>query len=215
MPDSASCDCDFAGKPLPVLIVNGTLDPTNPYNGGEMFVNNSSYGKVRSTENSFGYWSSLAGYTGSPVKKTLPDTDPADQRTIESYTYNQPGKPQVTLLKVIGGKHDLPNDIDVFVYAWDFFKAQLKKESISHRDMTKDIMIVDAACGECQLGLTGHSCDLAVRIKGKSYFVDGTDIDSHGDAHATDGFCNAIRKAEVQGEIKDGRFLATYFKLIQ
>ncbi|MGE5106960.1 MAG: DUF6370 family protein [Sphingobacteriales bacterium] len=82
-------------------------------------------------------------------------------------------------------------------------------------DSTKKIMIVDAACGQCRLGLPGKSCDLAVRINGKSYFVDGTNIDDHGDAHAKDGFCNSIRKAEVQGEIVNNRFKATYFKLIQ
>jgi hypothetical protein len=27
-------------------------------------------------------------------------------------------------------------------------------------------------------------------------------LDSHGDAHANDGFCTAIRKASVIGEIK-------------
>ena len=31
-------------------------------------------------------------------------------------------------------------------------------------------------------------CDLAIRIDGKSYFVEGTKIDDHGDAHANDGF---------------------------
>ncbi|HEY6503695.1 MAG TPA: DUF6370 family protein [Chitinophagaceae bacterium] len=80
-------------------------------------------------------------------------------------------------------------------------------------DSTKKLLTVDAACGQCQLGLPGKSCDLAIRINGKSYFVDGTSIDSHGDAHAKDGFCNAIRKAEVQGEIVDNRFKATYFRL--
>ncbi|UPT69429.1 MAG: DUF6370 family protein [Flavobacterium sp. JAD_PAG50586_2] len=62
---------------------------------------------------------------------------------------------------------------------------------------------VEAACGQCQFGMTSKSgCDLAVRIDGKPYFVDGTDINKHGDAHATDGFCSAVRKAEVVGEIK-------------
>ena len=51
-------------------------------------------------------------------------------------------------------------------------------------------------------------------IDGKAYFVDGTKIDDHGDAHAEDGFCEAIRKAEVQGKVVDGRFKATYFKLL-
>jgi hypothetical protein len=52
-------------------------------------------------------------------------------------------------------------------------------------------------------------------LKRKSYFVDGTDIDSHGDAHAKDGFCNTVRKAEVQGEIVNDRFKVTYFKVVK
>src|SRR5258705_786543 len=81
-------------------------------------------------------------------------------------------------------------------------------------DPTKKIRVVEASCGECQLGLPGKGCDLAVRIDGKAYFVDGTSIDPHGDGHAEDGFCEAIRKAEVQGAVVNDRFKATYFKLI-
>ncbi|PXY41015.1 hypothetical protein DMB65_08625 [Flavobacterium cheongpyeongense] len=74
--------------------------------------------------------------------------------------------------------------------------------------------IVEASCGECQFGMKGKSCDLAIRIDGKSYFVDGTTIHDHGDAHAEKGFCNAISKALVTGEIKENRFKATSFTLI-
>ena len=123
MPDSASCDCTLAGKPMPVLIINGTDDKTNPYNGGEMFVSNASFGVVRSTEKTFEYWSTLAGHTGAPAKSILPDTDPADQKTIESYSYQHQDKSPVTLLKVVGGHHDYPNDIDVYLYIWGFFKG--------------------------------------------------------------------------------------------
>jgi len=92
--------------------------------------------------------------------------------------------------------------------------GQKKETRQSKPDSTKKIQIVEAACGECKLGLPGKGCDLAVRINDKSYFVDGTHIDSHGDPHAKDGFCNAIRKAEVQGEIVADRFKVTHFKLI-
>ena len=76
--------------------------------------------------------------------------------------------------------------------------------------------VVDAACGQCQFKMTEKSgCDLAVKIDGKSYFVDGTTIHDHGDAHANDGFCRAIRQAEVKGEIIDGRFKAESFTLVK
>ncbi len=84
--------------------------------------------------------------------------------------------------------------------------AQDKNES-------SKIHIVEASCGQCQFGMEGKSCDLAVRIDGKSYFVEGTNIDAHGDAHANDGFCASIRKAAVIGTIKDNKFVVTYFKL--
>lgn len=74
--------------------------------------------------------------------------------------------------------------------------------------------IVEASCGQCQFKMNGQGCDLAVRIDGKTYFVDGTSIDSHGDAHANDGFCAAVRKAEVVGKIVNNRFKATSFKLL-
>ncbi|KRD59797.1 glutaminyl-tRNA synthetase [Flavobacterium sp. Root935] len=74
--------------------------------------------------------------------------------------------------------------------------------------------IVEASCGECQFGMKGKSCDLALRIDGKSYFVDGTTIHDHGDAHSEKGFCNAVRKASVTGEIVNDRFKATSFTLI-
>ena len=74
--------------------------------------------------------------------------------------------------------------------------------------------IVDVSCGQCQFGMKAKGCDLAVRIDGKTYFVEGTDINKHGDAHAEDGFCSTIRKAEVIGEIKNDRFVVISFKLL-
>lgn len=81
-------------------------------------------------------------------------------------------------------------------------------------DSTKKILTVEASCGQCQFKMAGKGCSLAVRMDGKSYFVDGTTIDDHGDAHGDDGFCETVRKAEVQGQVVDNRFKATYFKLL-
>ena len=128
LPDSANMDCSEARVPIPVMIVNGTADPVNPYNGGEVVIPNTILGTVRSTENTFHYWARLDGYKGEPVKTLLPDTDPTDGKTIERYTYLAKGKPEVVLLKVIGGKHDYPNDIDVHLEAWAFFKRQISSQ---------------------------------------------------------------------------------------
>jgi polyhydroxybutyrate depolymerase len=122
MPDSASCDCTYANKALPVLIINGTADNVNPYNGGEMFVNNTSYGVVKSTVNTFQYWASLAGYFGFPPTINLPNKDTTDNCFIESHTCSAKNKPTIKLLTVVGGKHEFPKDIDAFLYAWAFFK---------------------------------------------------------------------------------------------
>lgn len=75
--------------------------------------------------------------------------------------------------------------------------------------------IVEASCGQCQFKMKEKKgCDLAVRFNGKSYFVEGTRIDDHGDAHSKKGFCNAIRKVEVAGEIKKGKFVASSFRVL-
>lgn len=124
LPDTTNFDCVAANKPVPVMIINGTDDTINPYNGGEVKIE-FSLGMVRSTERTFQYWANLAGYAGNPVKENLPDTDPSDGKIIERYSYLEKGKPEIVLLKVIGGKHDYPNDIDVHVEAWEFFKRQL------------------------------------------------------------------------------------------
>ena len=125
LPDTDNLDCTEAKIAIPIMIVNGTADPLNPYAGGMMKAGNFIMGNVRSTDRTFQYWAALAGYTGEPVKSLIPDNDPTDGKTIERYTYKTIGKPEVALLKVIGGKHDYPNDIDVHVEAWEFFKRQL------------------------------------------------------------------------------------------
>ena len=127
LPDTNNIDCTGTNKPISIMIINGTKDEINPYNGGPIILGNINMGNVRSTDRTFKYWASLAGYKGEPVKETLPDTDPADGKTIESYTYKKKNKPEVILLKVIGGTHGYPNDIDVHLEAWKFFERQLKK----------------------------------------------------------------------------------------
>ena len=108
--------------------------------------------------------------------------------------------------------------LTVFVFAVSCGQQPHKHEANETKTITKEQLAegtsVEAACGECMFELPGNGCDLAVRINEKAYFVDGATIDNHGDAHADDGLCNAIREAKVKGQIVDGRFIAESFELI-
>jgi polyhydroxybutyrate depolymerase len=125
LPDSVNMDCTAANKPVSVMIINGTNDEVNPYMGGEIKITGAYLGTVRSTEQTFKYWATLNGFSGEPKETKLPDTDPTDGKTIARYSYQQKGKPSAVLLKVNGGKHDYPNDIDVYLEAWKFFKQEM------------------------------------------------------------------------------------------
>ena len=79
----------------------------------------------------------------------------------------------------------------------------------------KNKILVEASCGQCKFKMKGKGCTLAVRINNIPYFVDKTDIEQFGDAHAKMGFCNAIRKAYVTGKIQNNKFIASSFELVE
>ena len=79
-------------------------------------------------------------------------------------------------------------------------------------DGTVDGLVL-ASCGMCNFGMKSRTCSLAIKINEQAFPVKGTDIEDHGDSHGEDGFCNAIRVADVTGKVKKGVFLASDFKL--
>ena len=87
------------------------------------------------------------------------------------------------------------------------------------RSEAEEIKLVDAlvetSCGQCQLEMSGDGCDLAIVWQGKFYWVDGSGIDDHGDAHGGDGLCNRVRQARVSGLLADGRFAAEKFEVLE
>ena len=78
-----------------------------------------------------------------------------------------------------------------------------------------NLIKAEAACGICMLDMQGKECELAVKIKDSKYYVIGTGIDDHGDAHSKKGFCSAVKKADIQGKIMDNNFHVTHFELKQ
>jgi len=71
----------------------------------------------------------------------------------------------------------------------------------------------EASCGQCMFDMEGSGCDLVVKIGDAYYYVEGTAIDDHGDAHADDGFCKAIKKVTISGEAANGKINISTFKI--
>ena len=75
--------------------------------------------------------------------------------------------------------------------------------------------LVLASCGLCNFRMKNKkTCSLAIQINQNAYDVNGTGIDDHGDSHAKDGFCNAIRIANVKGKVKNTIFESSVFNLL-
>jgi|TARA_B100000959_G_C14992043_1_gene628424 hypothetical protein len=73
--------------------------------------------------------------------------------------------------------------------------------------------LVLASCGMCNFGMRNRKCSLAIQINETAFNVKGSKIDDHGDSHANDGFCNAVRVAKVSGKIDKSTFIADSFEL--
>ncbi len=74
--------------------------------------------------------------------------------------------------------------------------------------------LVLASCGMCNFSMKSQKeCNLAIQIGDKSYLVQGTKMSKLGDPHAKDGMCNAVRVANVAGNVKNDVFLADSFEL--
>jgi len=71
-----------------------------------------------------------------------------------------------------------------------------------------------ASCGMCNFGMKDKKeCSLAIKINEDVFSVSGTGIDDHGNSHAKNGFCNAIRVADIEGRIVKGVFKSQSFVL--
>jgi polyhydroxybutyrate depolymerase len=136
MPVEENFDCNRSGKATGFLLINGTDDPMNPYDGGEvaMFGVIASRGHVYSSDKTVAYFAGLAGHQGAGTFK-LYDSDATDGTTVEMRTWKADGRPPVASMKIVGGGHTVPHprnrlprilgltshDIDGTEMIWRFF----------------------------------------------------------------------------------------------
>jgi len=74
--------------------------------------------------------------------------------------------------------------------------------------------LIIASCGKCNFGKKDKRCELSIKIGEKLFPVVGTNLNEHGDAHSSEGFCSAVRIARAKGEIKKNIFHSDSFVLI-
>jgi polyhydroxybutyrate depolymerase len=122
VPVKENLDCGQADKPIPVMIVNGTADPINPFRGGMVNLGGAKLGNVLSSEDTAKYWAKLLGVTAPPQTATLPHK--GGPTSVDSMTWVKDGTPVVILYSVQNGGHAMPlegEDLDSPVAIWDFF----------------------------------------------------------------------------------------------
>ena len=128
LPTTENFDCVAKDRPVAVMVVNGTEDGVNPYNGGKINAGNIVLGNVRSTDETIGYWAKVNGYKPSKRPKTETITNTASNTKLVKISYQNPKKMDVLLYKIVGGKHELPKSFDVFCEALAFFDLQATKK---------------------------------------------------------------------------------------
>src|SRR5262249_29110271 len=59
VPVKENLDCRQVDRPIPVMIINGTADPINPFRGGMVNLGGTQLGNVLSSEDTAKYWAKL------------------------------------------------------------------------------------------------------------------------------------------------------------
>jgi len=140
LPTDDNLDCTFSGQPVPVLLMNGTRDPINPYHGGVVTLFGvGNRGTVRSADESANYFAELAGYSRGAGLGSTPWQSPDDPaQHVRLVQWQEAGRPEVALYSLIGGGHLLPqagfraprllgptlSGFDGPRAIWDFFARQ-------------------------------------------------------------------------------------------
>jgi len=116
--------CTAATVPVSALFMNGTDDPINPYEGGEMASNR---GEVFSAQATLDYWINRNQADTTPMVTDFPDSDTSDNSTVSKHLYtNGTNNTEVAFYEVVGGGHTEPSIEERY---GDFFKLVVKEQN--------------------------------------------------------------------------------------
>jgi polyhydroxybutyrate depolymerase len=109
LPVEEELDCRESGAAIPVMVVNGTMDRINPYDGGDAVGPDGRFlGRVRSTPGTAKYFARLAGHGGEPVREEVLPAAEAQGTAVRRTEWSRLGAPVVVLVTIVGGGHTIP-----------------------------------------------------------------------------------------------------------
>ncbi|HUJ80085.1 MAG TPA: PHB depolymerase family esterase [Nitrospiria bacterium] len=124
--------------PVPILIMNGTSDPINLWNGSD--GGGKPDAAFFSTDQMVAFWTTVDKCTGQPAVTKFPDTNTRDKSTVQSSVYGTCADgTKVVLYTITGGGHQSPSaagrnvltsimgqrnhDIEAAEEIWKFFSG--------------------------------------------------------------------------------------------
>jgi polyhydroxybutyrate depolymerase len=104
LPTPDSLSCPQQGRTARVMLMNGTADTVNPYQGGVMRLR----GAVLSSKASAWSFAERNGIKAAPIASRLPKGRADDPTSVETLIWSADGKPAFCLYTVHGGGHVIP-----------------------------------------------------------------------------------------------------------
>ena len=142
LPTDENLDCAKSGVAKPVLVVNGTADPMNPFYGGRVALYGlwGDRGTVLSSDDTVAYWAGLAGHRLPSRRTRYEDRSTDDGSWAELDVWDGAPGPEVAHLVIHDGGHTFPHpkyryprflgatnaDVDGAAEVWSFFARQTR-----------------------------------------------------------------------------------------
>jgi polyhydroxybutyrate depolymerase len=115
LPVPEEFDCEVEAAAVPMMLVNGTADPVNPYAGGMVTApDGARLGLVRSARATAEHFAHLAGYGMAEVREEW--VVPADPNGsgVHRISWSRPHAAEIAFYTVVCGGHTIPDPVAQF-----------------------------------------------------------------------------------------------------